>query len=468
MRSARRCDDGSGARVVLQNGEYWLRNNGDLAMLDSTVARIRERWPRAVISVLTSAPSLLRASVPGVRPLSDGRMSTFAAPLWRAAELAGPAAVGPLSSRYLHVRQELLERVAGLRGRRDADPAALPAAGPTRSDDAPAQAPADAPADGSATLSPDLLQEIERATLVLAIGGGYLTDVDGYQTTRTLALLEAAVDRGVPTALLGQGLGPLTDPALVAHARTVLPRVDLIGLREGRRGPVLLDQLGVPAERVVVTGDDAIELAASARAQDLGPGLGVCLRVAEYSPVTERAVAAVGQALRAVAAEHDAPLVPLIISEYRSEDRRSTLPLVEGVPGAVPPLGRYVGARAVAQRVARCRVIVTGAYHLAVFALAQGIPVVGLTSSEYYDDKFLGLLGMFEGGLELVHLGAPDLEATLAGAIRSAWDRAPQQRASLRARADVQILRSRALLGRAFELVDGPAPRRTEPVATPA
>ena len=444
MNRSYRSDDGSGIRIVIQNGEYWLRNNGDLAMLDGTVARIRERWPRATLSVLTSAPSLLRAYVPGVRPISDGRMARFVAPLWRVAELAGPATVGPLSGRWLDLRDRLTERVAQYRpGRRTGPP-----------DDATGSEPE--AADDSATFPvppPYVLAEVRQAHLVLAIGGGYLTDVDPYQTERTLGVLAAAVEAGVPAALVGQGLGPLTDPLLVAHAARVLPQVDLIGLREGRRGPALLDRIGVPPERVVVTGDDAIEVAASARSPHLGKAIGVCLRVAEYSPVAERAAGEVRRALHDIAGEHDARLVPLIISEYRAEDRRSTLPLVEGARGAVPPLGPYVGARAVAQRVSRCRVVVTGAYHLAVFALAQGIPVVGLTSSEYYDDKFLGLAGMFAGGIELVHLDAPDLGETLDKAIRSAWEQAPSVRSGLRARADVQILASRALLDRVLGLV---------------
>ena len=33
---------------------------------------------------------------------------------------------------------------------------------------------------------------------------------------------------------------------------------------------------------------------------------------------------------------------------------------------------------------------VTGSYHAGVFALAQGIPVVGLLQSAYYEQKFIG------------------------------------------------------------------------------
>ena len=165
MNSAHSAGDGAGIRVVIQNGEYWLRNNGDLAMLDTTVARIRERWPRATISVLTSAPSLLRAYVPGTRPLSDGRLTRLSPPLWRAAELAGPAAVGPLSGGWLQVRQDLSRRLAERRARRGP--------GPADTEDVAAS-----PRGGELPVLPEVRSEVGRASLVLAIGGGYLCDVD--------------------------------------------------------------------------------------------------------------------------------------------------------------------------------------------------------------------------------------------------------------------------------------------------
>ena len=53
-------------RVLMENGEYWLNNKGDLAILDITVRRIAERLPQARVGVLTSAPALLRAYEPSV------------------------------------------------------------------------------------------------------------------------------------------------------------------------------------------------------------------------------------------------------------------------------------------------------------------------------------------------------------------------------------------------------------------
>ncbi|QYN34476.1 polysaccharide pyruvyl transferase family protein [Pseudonocardia sp. DSM 110487] len=429
---------GAGLRIVVQNGEYWLSNKGDLAMLDVTLRRLHRQWPAARLGVITSAPLLLRAFAPATEPLTvtgpgAWPRSGLAA---RLASRLGPGVAGPPSIAWLSARDRvdgLWQRVVRRLGVR------LPAASGWVPDAA------------------------SGATLVLAIGGGYLTDVDAEQVHRTLDLLEHAADRGIPTAMVGQGLGPLDEPVLRERARAVLPRVDLIALREGRTGPGLLAGLGVAAERIVVTGDDAIELGYAARRDEPGSDIGLCLRAAGYSPVARAARASVASTVTTLATETGSTIRPLIISEYRSEDRRSTLPLVAGFPRVTPVLGRYATPHELARRVAHCRVLVTGAYHLAVFALSQGIPVVGLSSSRYYDDKLHGLRDMFGGGLEPIRLDDPDLDKRLGQAVRSAWDRAGELREPLRERAREQIAASRQAYERVFALVE-----RTDPVANRA
>ncbi len=419
-----------GLRLLLENGEYWLNNKGDLAILDISVRRIAERMPQARVGVLTSAPALLRAYEPGVDAICFQRGGRW--PRRRRGSrplaLVGPEISGPVMNGWDWVTAlpaRLARRVRGESARRST-----------------ARGPALARDGGNV---PDA---VATASVVVAIGGGYLTDIDRFQTDRTLALLELATDRGIPTVMTGQGIGPLHDPDLLEHAARVLPRVDLIALREGVRGPDLLRSLGVPDDRVVVTGDDAVELGYSTRRDALGHDIGLCLRVAEYSPVAAARQDAVGRIVREVGAETRAGLVPLIVSEHASEDRRATLPLLEGYPNSSPPLGQFASARSLSSRVGRCRVVVTGAYHVAVFALSQGIPVVGLSTSRYYDDKFDGLAAMFGGGVELVRLDDDGLEGRLRDAVRRQWASAPQSRAALLDRAVTQIDASHAVFDR--------------------
>jgi hypothetical protein len=240
---------------------------------------------------------------------------------------------------------------------------------------------------------------------------------------------------------------------LQSRLAAVLPDVGFIGLREGRRGPDILRRAGVPPTRFAVTGDDAIELAYSVRTDIIGSDIGICLRTAQYSPVSHTATAALARTLQTSAKGLRAGLVPVLISDYRSEDRRSTLPLIHGYRAARPPLGRFARPQDVAQQVGTCRVLVTGAYHAAVFALAQGIPVIALSTSRYYDDKFLGLADMFGAGLELVHTETDDLQQRLSKAVREAWERAPEVRPALRTAAENQVASS----CHGFEQALGPA-----------
>ncbi|MBT0566283.1 polysaccharide pyruvyl transferase family protein [Williamsia sp. CHRR-6] len=427
-------------RILIENSEYWLRNNGDLAMLQVTVDRLRARWPHARIGVLTDSPALLAAYFPAAEGITVFDADPWSRPqlISKIARVLGPRVVGPVALAHLRGRVWLPQKARGARRR------LLRNLFPQRP--VPEELASPRPHVGS-------MRAAAEADMVVALGGGYLTDADRAQTLRVLNLVEHAGAHDVPVALLGQGVGPLTDDDLTRRCSQVLPGVSMIAVRERRRGPALLDRFGVPPERVRVTGDDAIELAHTIARADLGTGVGICLRIAGYSPVADAAARVVGQVVREAAEHNGSPLVPLIIAEYRNQDRRSTLPLVRGARSVVPPLPRFVAPREVARRVGDCRVLVTGAYHLAVFALSQGIPVVAITSTEYYDDKFLGLADMFGLGLTVVRLDDPELETKLRAAVNAAWEAAPNVREPLRDSARAQIATSRAAFDRVHSLL---------------
>lgn len=430
-----------GFRVLVDNGEYWLRNRGDIAMMVMTVERLRQRWPHARIGVLTDQPGVLRGVLPEAEPVcahSGGHWGRDGF-VGRIEHAAGTTLTGPASVWWRSVTEVPKSRLRGVKSRVVSGVRTLIGGEADSVSDTPPQLPVPA--------------AIEQASLVLAMGGGYMTDIDLYQAHRTLNLLERARALGIPTAMLGQGLGPMSDPRLLERAATVLPDVDVIAVREGLRGPALLTELGVAPDRVLVTGDDAVEFAYRMRRSEIGTDLGVCLRVADYSKVTDSARDTLGAVVRASAVEFDAALAPLIISEYDSEDRRSTLPLLAGASRIRPVIGRAGTAEGVARQVSRCRVLVTSAYHLAVFALSQGIPAIGVTASQYYDDKFYGLADMFGAGLRVVHLDSTDLERELAQQVRELWEAAPELRDTLQHKAVEQIDASRAGLERVFRLV---------------
>ncbi|WP_328290935.1 polysaccharide pyruvyl transferase family protein [Nocardia aurantiaca] len=444
--------DGAGKiKILVDNGEYWLRDRGDIAMMVMTVERLRERWPHARIGMLTDEPHILRGVLPQAEPVvanSGGDWGRSGLAGWLE-ETAGLHVLGPAAMRWRSATEVPKHYLRGAKdwvrkevhvlstGERKPEPAGMP--------DLP-------PVPGA----------LADADLVIAQGGGYMTDVDLYQAHRTLNLLEAAQRRGIPNVMIGQGMGPMRDRELLRRAAEVLPGADLIALREGRRGPRLLAELGVAADRILVTGDDAVEFAYRLRRPCIGTDLGLCLRISDDFKVSDSARDTLGAVVRREAAELNTSLAPLIISEYDDEDRRHTLPLLAGAVRTRPAIGRAGTAQEVARQVSRCRVLVTSAYHLAVFALSQGIPAVAVTASQYYDDKFYGLADMFGAdaageGLRIVHLDVDNLDGELSRAIRQLWESAPELRDALQQRAAEQIDANRAGLDRVYGLLAGGA-----------
>ena len=385
-------------RILVDQSGYDLLNIGDAAMLQSCVMRLRQLWPDAEITVICHAPRRLASYCPGTTAV--GR--TFAdLPFFQilprgprlAAEQAWKIAAPYFCGRF--------------RARR---------VGP-----GPPQT---------------AIQAVRAADLVVASGGGYVTDTWWWHGAGVLSLLSLAQRLGKPTAMFGQGLGPISAPqwsALRAQARAVLPRLAVLGLREDRIGRDLALSLGAPSGAVTVTGDDALELIPEASAPD-GRALGLSMRVSDYAGVDQEIAAAVAGLVVQAAGAFRAPIVALPVSRYPVGSDLAALRALlrpEGSPADIV-LDDLDSPEALATAAARCRVIVTGSYHAAVFGLARGVPAVCLTRSSYYDAKFAGLSALFPGACFVVSLDQPDFADCLRRAIDQAWHLPASARAAAR------------------------------------
>jgi colanic acid/amylovoran biosynthesis protein len=250
-------------------------------------------------------------------------------------------------------------------------------------------------------------------------------------------MIQTAHRLGAVTACMGQGIGPLEDRRLVAFARRVLPRVELIAVREGRYSPDILRGWGVPAERILVTGDDAIELAYDARQSALGNGIGVNLRAADYSGVGVREAALVREVLGRSPMQLSGQLVPLPIE--RGTDEQAIRPIMSLTDRPDDVGADLVALPQLMRQIARCRVVVTGSYHAAVFALAQGIPAIGLARTPYYQYKFNGLAFQFGGGCDVVGFADPRFSERLESSILRLWTTAESLRPELLAASRCQV-----------------------------
>jgi polysaccharide pyruvyl transferase WcaK-like protein len=108
-----------------------------------------------------------------------------------------------------------------------------------------------------------------------------------------------------------------------------------------------------------------------------------------------------------------------------------------------------------ATAVADCRIVVTSSYHAAVFALARGIPAVGISSTPYYDGKFGGLRALYGpravSVLAVSQAGWPDRMRSL---VRAAVELDDDARAAVAERSAELASMSRGVYEALFELVE--------------
>ena len=423
--------------ILVDSCSYNCQNVGDLAMLAVAVSRLRELWPSASIEVITNAPDRVArlcgdvGTVPvrGRRLLLQNRM-IGPARRWL------PAGMAESWDRF---EERLVLRRPRLSGASLAIKGAL--GGRNVSD------------------ATTFLDALDRADLLVVNGAGILTDAFLENAIGILATLELAARRGVPTALLGQGIGPIADPVLWKAAARVLPLVTLIGVRESLASLPLLLSLGVRPDRVIVTGDDAVELAFSALsarttvARENAATIGVNVRVASYADVDPEMLLSLRRALTAVGQALHARLVAIPIAHHGGRMDVDTLrSLLDGL-GDTDGGASLDSPQRVIDRVGECRVVVAGSYHAAVFALSQGIPVVALVKSPYYVNKMVGLRDQFGAGCEIVRLDEGDVAGRVRGAVERAWADAERVRAPLLQAAADQIHRGRSAYARLRDVV---------------
>jgi polysaccharide pyruvyl transferase WcaK-like protein len=412
MSEAARC-------IVVWPSSPHLLNNGDAAMLQVTVRRLSTLFPQHRICVFVQDAALLARYCPGAEPL-DPTIVRFR----RCGSLTPDTILrsAPESAKrwvYANQTQLLARWPASFKVLANAKARVMRA-----------------PLAGLSTT----IELLAHTDAVVATGGGFLNDSFPSVAERIMEDLLTCVRLSIPAAMFGQGLGPISNPAILRTALELFPTLALVGLREGRQGLALASKwMGGAASRIRITGDDVVEPCYRGRPAALGDAIGMNIRVSGYSGVSPALALEIGDALRAAATAIPAPLVPIVISRHPKDSDADSLRALLPVDPLLRSATAYDSPEKVAATVGRCRLVVTGSYHAGVFALAQGIPVIGLCGSAYYDGKFLGLREQFGGGVEIVRVDQPRVGSELLQCVRTIWDSAPAQRERLFAAARRQI-----------------------------
>ena len=248
----------------------------------------------------------------------------------------------------------------------------------------------------------------------------------------------------------------------------MLPRLSVLGLREGVTGLPLAHALGVAAGRVEVTGDDSLELAVGGRPAPRSDVLGVNIRLAGYTNLDLSGVAWIGGVIRTLADERAMTLLALPVSRHACSDdlqgvtqmlpgldlpacdsRRSRRPGRAGGRDPTLPSGRH---RELSRRRLRARRRRSSGVPVPVGLLRRQVPRAASTSSS---------------AATMVALDGPDGEERLTAALTRASETPSARREQARDSALEQVRRGQALYARFLEPWSRSAPTwRAAPVPT--
>lgn len=407
--------------ILVEQGGYPLLNMGDCSMLKASLDRLRKHFPNANISIVTASPERLAKLFPSGTALMKSGSNIWFSSTFRIPKV-GRKDQTTLSNFEFNLRKnkpKLLKKII------DIKLSILSRAEEKRNLDL-------------------FYKSFYEADVIISLGGGYINDLFKYDALRILNTLDLASQLGKPTFLMGQGLGPLNDKVLLDKTKSTLQKLNLITLRERIVALPLLDSFGISEDQFIVTGDDAVELANHSSPVGLGNSIGVNLRIAPYSGIDDETVDNIRKILHSAAKKYSSNLLPIPIETAYFEglvdpDSTTIKKLLVGMDDCSDGGKNLDTPQKVIEQVGHCRIVVTGSYHAGVFALAQGIPVIGLAKSQYYADKFLGLADQFGSGCEVVMLLNNDLDEELSTQISKLWENASYIRPQLLSAAQTQI-----------------------------
>lgn len=272
------------------------------------------------------------------------------------------------------------------------------------------------------------LDEVRRSSVLTICGGGNLTSSYGALLRLRSLLAGYASACGVPVVVTGQQIGPFLsgqDEAILGHW---LPRAKRVGVRDPDSSVKLALRAGVPADRLVVTGDDALDLVSTLPADlprrcfGARPCVGLSLHLPGNRAERSERLAEMALCLAPWLRSLDADI--LWLPHLRSSvPHRCDVQLARDFAEVAGLAGRLVVADRPEYRTPHikyltglCDFLVSTRYHGLVFALTSGVPVVGVSHDEYTGAKIKGLYAYF--GLEwpVPHMCDPALTSIISNA----------------------------------------------------
>jgi polysaccharide pyruvyl transferase WcaK-like protein len=294
---------------------------------------------------------------------------------------------------------------------------------------------------------------LEGATALLISGGGNLCATWPDKIHERSVLIAAARVLRLPTAIVGQTLGPALTPPLGAELASVLPWAGFVGVRDDNSA-ALAAALGVEASRIHTQLDDAYLMEPEAVTDGREAAVGGSTPLAVVTLDASFGTPHRADELTALASQLDG-LADML---------GAALVFVPHVGGADVPAGHSdaVAGEALRARlrspmallglweprevrwlIGRAALVVSSRYHPIVFATAACVPAIGIHQDEYTQVKLTGAFAHARLEHWCLALGDAARGALLTRAAELRHSRASVEAALARLRAGAEARESR-------------------------
>jgi polysaccharide pyruvyl transferase WcaK-like protein len=283
-----------------------------------------------------------------------------------------------------------------------------------------------------------VIEAITAADGLVVAGGGNLSSLWPEHVYERSALIAIASALGKPVVVSGQTLGPALatrDGVLLCE---MLGRASLVGVREATSFGIA-QQLGVPADVLRLTCDDALWLKGAVSAESLpadycvvtiAPWAGLvdlqCL-VPSIARLLDRVIEVTGCDIVFV------PHLGVLSADAKSADQVVHQDIIGAMSNTRVHALPMLDPKTVAQITRKAAMSISTRYHPVVFASSSGVPAVGISVDEYTGVKIggaLDLVGLGEFHIPLSMLASGQAE-TVALAAWSAREAISQHAASV-------------------------------------
>jgi polysaccharide pyruvyl transferase WcaK-like protein len=258
----------------------------------------------------------------------------------------------------------------------------------------------------------DIIERMSWADIFFEAGHGGFTELFYHpDIADKVFLIRLARLLGKPVVMSGHGYGPISQRRVLSEVRTAVDGVEFLGIRaDSGLTRETLEKLELRNVEPQYTGDDACDLENSdpAEIERILQSAGIPTdRPLMAVHVRERRAGGGSGAMRFLkrvldhltkVSDWHFVVVPMRYSpaDETDCDAARSLTAILNHPERTTVLDGEFNSRDIRGVIGRCVVGIGMAYHFSVFCLTQGIPSIGLVSSDYYRGKVRALYRHFQ------------------------------------------------------------------------